>query len=68
MPTQQTQQTQPTRPYTTARPLAPAGPADAGHRAPAARRPGPPPKVAAPLLVLALVLIAVGVWALTQAP
>ncbi|MBN3929280.1 serine/threonine protein kinase [Streptomyces verrucosisporus] len=65
MPTQPTQQTQP---YTTARPPAPAGPADAGHRAPAARRPGPPPKVAASLLVLALVLIAVGVWALTQAP
>ncbi|WP_101253975.1 serine/threonine-protein kinase [Streptomyces barkulensis] len=57
-----TQPTQPTQPYTTARP------ADAGHRAPAARRPGPPAKVAAPLLVLALVLIAVGVWALTRTP
>ncbi|MFH0243368.1 protein kinase [Streptomyces sp. HK10] len=58
----------PTQPYTAARPLSPAGPADTGHRAPAAHRPGPHPKVAAPLLVLALVLIAVGVWALTRAP
>ncbi|MGK5445896.1 serine/threonine-protein kinase [Streptomyces radiopugnans] len=64
--------TPPTRPYTAAQPLSPAGPAPAGptagpagaeHRAPAARRPGAPP-----LLVLALVLIAVGVWALTQTP
>ncbi|MFE0735281.1 serine/threonine-protein kinase [Streptomyces sp. NPDC058855] len=38
-------------------PTAPAGPA---------RRPGPPPKVAVPVLLLALVSLAVGFWALTQ--
>ncbi|MGW9434465.1 protein kinase domain-containing protein [Streptomyces sp. NPDC055607] len=31
-----------------------------------ARRPGPPPKVAVPVLLLALVCLAVGFWALTQ--
>ncbi|MEU5981653.1 protein kinase [Streptomyces sp. NPDC047434] len=31
-----------------------------------ARRPGPPPKVAVPVLFLALVCFAVGIWALTQ--
>ncbi|MGW9447848.1 protein kinase domain-containing protein [Streptomyces sp. NPDC055632] len=30
------------------------------------RRPGPPPKVAVPVLLLALVCLAVGFWALTQ--
>ncbi|WP_031511230.1 serine/threonine-protein kinase [Streptomyces megasporus] len=32
-----------------------------------ARRPGPPPKAAIPILVFALLCIAVGVWALTRA-
>ncbi|MGW2015756.1 serine/threonine-protein kinase [Streptomyces sp. NPDC001927] len=32
-----------------------------------AKRPGPPPKVAVPVLFLALVCFAVGIWALTQA-
>ncbi|MFF7179897.1 protein kinase [Streptomyces sp. NPDC008121] len=49
-------------------------PAAAGGRLPdaplpraAERRPGPPPKVAVPVLFLALVCFAVGIWALTQA-
>jgi hypothetical protein len=29
------------------------------------RRPGPPPKVAIPVLVVALLCFAVGIWALT---
>lgn len=36
------------------------------HRARPARRPGPPAKVAIPLLLLALACYAVGFWALTQ--
>ncbi|MFI1974674.1 serine/threonine-protein kinase [Streptomyces wedmorensis] len=55
----------PTHPYT-ARPdqvpglqAAPAAPAPV-------RRPGPPPKVTVPVLLLALVCLAVGFWALTQ--
>ncbi|GAA2384198.1 hypothetical protein GCM10010420_03010 [Streptomyces glaucosporus] len=57
-----------------ARPAAPpatspaASPAHAPHHSPAVRKPGPPPKVAVPLLVFALLCIAVGIWALTQAP
>ncbi len=31
------------------------------------RRPGPSPKVAVPVLVVALICFAVGIWALTQA-
>ncbi|MFF3839606.1 serine/threonine-protein kinase [Streptomyces sp. NPDC001930] len=62
----------PTHPYT-ARPVqvpaqhtAPAG-APAAHSAPApVRRPGPPPKVTIPVLLLALVCFAVGFWALAQ--
>ncbi len=41
-------------------PAPPGGPA-------AARRPGPPPKVAVPVLIVALLCLAVGVWALTAA-
>jgi serine/threonine-protein kinase len=33
---------------------------------PAVRRPGPPAKVAVPVLLLALVCFAVGFWALTR--
>ncbi|MFD7860895.1 protein kinase [Streptomyces sp. NPDC059783] len=45
-------------------PQAPQGPA--AHAAPAAR-PGPSPKVAASVLLVALVCFAVGIWAFTQA-
>ncbi|MFF6885206.1 serine/threonine-protein kinase [Streptomyces sp. NPDC012421] len=56
----------PTNPYT-AQPVQ--VPAPHGSTAPVAlpgRRPGPPPKVAVPVLLLALVSLAVGFWALTQ--
>ncbi|HEX5567146.1 MAG TPA: protein kinase [Streptomyces sp.] len=72
--------TPPTRPYTEhqpgrpgpgsvhpAAPTAPPPPAPVpvSHSAPV-RRPGPPPKAAVPILVLALLCLAVGFWALTQ--
>ncbi|MFJ6571433.1 protein kinase [Streptomyces sp. NPDC091292] len=50
-------------------PATPAGPAmsaPTGHRQVPQRRPGPPPKVAVPVLVVALLCFAVGIWALTQ--
>ncbi|MFF9568601.1 serine/threonine protein kinase [Streptomyces sp. NPDC014685] len=43
----------------------PAAPAPTPARAPQ-KRPGPPLKVAAPILVVALICFAVGIWALTQ--
>ncbi|GAA1151766.1 serine/threonine-protein kinase [Streptomyces hebeiensis] len=49
-----------TRPYTAERPRTPA------HHASSHIRPGPPPKVAIPVLLVALVCFAVGIWALTQ--
>ncbi|MFG2890343.1 protein kinase [Streptomyces sp. NPDC048248] len=59
-----------TRPYTAGHHSV-AGQAPFGAPAPAvravaspARRPGPPPKVAVPVLIVALLCIAVGVWAL----
>ncbi|MFG2901717.1 serine/threonine-protein kinase [Streptomyces zaomyceticus] len=60
----------PTHPYT-AHPHRVPGEYGAPVAAPAAvpapvRRPGPPPKVAIPVLLLALVCFAVGFWALTQ--
>ncbi|MGJ7414542.1 protein kinase [Streptomyces cinereoruber] len=63
----------PTNPYT-AQPVQAPGPygypqpvtAPVATPAPV-RRPGPPPKVAVPVLLLALVCLAVGFWALTQA-
>ncbi|MGV9687600.1 serine/threonine-protein kinase [Streptomyces sp. NPDC003444] len=64
----------PTNPYT-AQPVQAPGPygypqpvtAPVAAPAPApVRRPGPPPKVAVPVLLLALVCLAVGFWALTQ--
>ncbi|MFF8808472.1 serine/threonine-protein kinase [Streptomyces omiyaensis] len=64
--------TAPTHPYAAAHPYAsqPAGmPGPHGPTAPVAvpgRRPGPPPKVAVPVLLLALVSLAVGFWALTR--
>lgn len=58
----------PTRAYTAQHPLAPgatAPPVPAPQRAPV-KRPGPPPKVAIPVLLVALICFAVGIWALTQ--
>lgn len=63
-----------TRPYTAGPHLVPGRPAvGATVAAPATappapyRKPGPPPKVAVPVLVVALLCIAVGVWALVAA-
>ncbi|MEV0602426.1 serine/threonine-protein kinase [Streptomyces sp. NPDC050315] len=62
-----------TRPYTVgqprvpgqaAAPAAPGAPAASGAQHAKPARPGPPPKVAVPVLVVALLCIAVGVWAL----
>ncbi|WP_411121178.1 serine/threonine-protein kinase [Streptomyces sp. x-19] len=60
-----------TRPYTAGQPPLPGHPptGDAGVPAVPApagpvRKPGPPPKVAVPVLIVALLCIAVGVWAL----
>ncbi|MYT39391.1 protein kinase [Streptomyces sp. SID8356] len=61
-----------TRPYTAQQhhPLAAQAHAPAAAAAPARQarqtRPGPPPKVAVPVLVVALICFAVGIWALTQ--
>ncbi|MER8000183.1 protein kinase [Streptomyces sp. NPDC095613] len=49
-----------TRPYTAERARTPA------HHASSHIRPGPSPKVAIPVLLVALVCFAVGIWALTQ--
>lgn len=70
-PTSAVQHEQPlTRAYTAQHPQAPVAhrtpaPAPASH-APRTR-PGPPPKVAVPVLLVALICFAVGIWALTQA-
>ncbi|MFE9722128.1 serine/threonine protein kinase [Streptomyces sp. NPDC005794] len=53
----------PTRAYTAQNPQAPS---DVAARPSSAKRPGPPPKVAVPVLVVALICFAVGIWALTQ--
>ncbi|MER5552137.1 serine/threonine-protein kinase [Streptomyces sp. NPDC002793] len=53
-----------TRAYTAQNPQGPSGVAQ--HQAPT-KRPGPPTKVAVPVLVVALICFAVGIWALTQA-
>ncbi|MGW4176113.1 serine/threonine protein kinase [Streptomyces rubiginosohelvolus] len=61
-----------TRPYTAQQhqqfPPVPAPPVQHAAPHPPARRtrPGPPPKVAVPVLVVALICFAVGIWALTQ--
>lgn len=65
----------PTRAYTSQHPQIPhpggtpvPAPAAPQHGAPARpTRPGPPPKVAIPVLLVALLCFAVGIWALTQA-
>ncbi|MFE4373130.1 protein kinase [Streptomyces sp. NPDC056835] len=60
-----------TRPYTAQSPQVPfqqqavPQPRTPAHHAPA-KRPGPPPKVTVPVLLLALACFAVGIWALTQ--
>lgn len=57
--------TAPTRAYTAQHPQAPRS--DAGQAQPSpAKRPGPSPKVAVPVMVVALICFAVGIWALTQ--
>lgn len=63
----------PTLPYTARAPRVPdpvpdVSALDYEHRPESAleRRPGPPPKVTVPVLVLALLCFAVGIWALTQ--
>ncbi|MFJ1748885.1 protein kinase [Streptomyces sp. NPDC088116] len=54
-----------TRPYTAQSPQHVPVPRTPAHRAPHTR-PGPPPKVTVPVLLLALACFAVGFWALTQ--
>ncbi|MEU1487895.1 protein kinase [Streptomyces sp. NPDC005752] len=56
----------PTRPYTAHDGQAPQNVAAPARQPSRARRPGPPPKVAVPVLVVALICFAVGIWALTQ--
>ncbi|MFH8726232.1 serine/threonine-protein kinase [Streptomyces termitum] len=56
-------------PHAAPAPVAPPAPSSGPFSGPLAapvRRPGPPPKVAVPVLLLALVSLAVGFWALTQ--
>ncbi|MFH9615304.1 serine/threonine protein kinase [Streptomyces pratensis] len=60
--------TPPTRAYTAQHPSTPGNAAVPAPRPSSARRPGPPPKVAVPVLVVALICFAVGIWALTQIP
>lgn len=58
----------PTRTYTAQHPQAPrtgAPPTPIAQTSPV-KRPGPPPKVAIPVLLVALFCFAVGIWALTQ--
>nr|ADO32761.1 putative serine-threonine protein kinase [Streptomyces vietnamensis] len=55
----------PAQPYAPPPVTAPTAPTAPTALAPV-RRPGPPPKVAVPVLLLALVSLAVGFWALTQ--
>lgn len=59
----------PTRAYTAQHPQAPrtAAPPAAVPQPSPLKRPGPPPKVAIPVLLVALICFAVGIWALTQA-
>ncbi|MGW6569144.1 protein kinase domain-containing protein [Streptomyces sp. NPDC054975] len=52
--------------YTAQAGQVPTQPAPSVLAAAPAKRPGPPPKVAVPVLFLALVCFAVGIWALTQ--
>ncbi|WP_326744710.1 protein kinase [Streptomyces sp. NBC_00121] len=54
-----------TRAYTAQQPQVPHPTAGVPAHVPQ-RRPGPPPKVAVPVLLVALICFAVGIWALTQ--
>ncbi|WP_406495699.1 serine/threonine protein kinase [Streptomyces sp. NBC_00846] len=54
-----------TRAYTAGQPQVPAPGSEFAAHMPQ-KRPGPPPKVAVPVLLVALICFAVGVWALTQ--
>ncbi|MEU0146626.1 protein kinase [Streptomyces sp. NPDC006288] len=54
-----------TRPYTAQHLQAPPTVTPAPHASPT-KRPGPPPKVAIPVLLVALVCFAVGIWALIE--
>ncbi|WP_329039086.1 protein kinase [Streptomyces sp. NBC_00178] len=58
----------PTRSYTAQHPQAPQDftPSTAAPHAAPARRPGPSPRVAVPVLLVALICFGVGIWALTQ--
>ncbi|QNA74312.1 serine/threonine protein kinase [Streptomyces sp. So13.3] len=63
-PTGAPQLSEPTRPYTAAaHPTPPA----ALHPVPQTRRPGPPAKLVIPILIVAALCFAVGIWALTAA-
>ncbi|MEU3463404.1 protein kinase [Streptomyces sp. NPDC006733] len=66
-PTGPPRQPEPTRPYTAAVHTGPpAGPL-AAHASPQTRRPGPPAKLVIPILIVAALCFAVGIWALTAA-
>ncbi|MFD3522748.1 serine/threonine protein kinase [Streptomyces sp. NPDC058653] len=56
----------PYAPYTPGAPGTPSAPAPAHAPVAPQKRPGPPPKVTIPVLLLALVCFAVGFWALSQ--
>ncbi|MFD4482839.1 serine/threonine-protein kinase [Streptomyces sp. NPDC058471] len=56
----------PTYPYTAQAPQVPLQHRPVPHRQKRQKRPGPPPKVAIPMLLAALACFAVGIWALTQ--
>ncbi|MGW5673802.1 serine/threonine-protein kinase [Streptomyces sp. NPDC003860] len=60
-------ETPPTRPYTAPQPQAPLSRAERRRHERRRKRTGPPPKVAVPVLFLALICFAVGFWALGQA-
>lgn len=60
-------ETPPTRPYTAPQPQAQLSRAERRRRERRRKRTGPPPKVAIPVLLLALICFAVGFWALGQA-
>lgn len=56
----------PTYPHTAHAPQVPLQQRPVPHRQERPKRPGPPPKVAIPMLLAALACFAVGIWALTQ--
>jgi len=58
----------PTRVYTAQHSQAPGNVTSPAPQPPSVKRPGPSAKVAVPVLVVALICFAVGIWALTQVP